>query len=177
MPLTRCRNDNNSITNFGPRNRDRDYPWSSSVSPVNVGILPSIWLAKLFRLSLLSFHDQLTPRNRIFFENVMDAHLLKMLLAFFGIQWFINCVCNSPSLALSLTKLTLHILISILILFSYLYFGISYCLIQSDHHHHHLAFREIGHCWPVPVSFFQEHLHWSALMSYASWCIFCQLIW
>jgi hypothetical protein len=40
--------------------------------------------------------------------------------------------------------------------------------------HHHLAFREIGHCWPVPVSFIQEPLQWSVLISSASWCIFCQ---
>jgi hypothetical protein len=33
---------------------------------------------------------------------------------------------------------------------------------QTHHHHLHLAFREIGHCWPVVVSFFQEHdKHWT----------------
>jgi hypothetical protein len=34
-------------------------------------------------------------------------------------------------------------------------------------------FREIDNCWPVPVSFLQEPLQWSALI-YASWCVFCQ---
>jgi hypothetical protein len=45
---------------------------------------------------------------------------------------------------------------------------------DNNNNNNNLAFMEIGHCWPVPVSFFQESLQWSALISYASWCILCQ---
>jgi hypothetical protein len=29
---------------------------------------------------------------------------------------------------------------------------------DNSEHHHHLTFREVGHCWPVLVSFIQELL-------------------
>jgi hypothetical protein len=71
-------------------------------------------------LSLLSFHDQLTPRNRISFENVNDAHLLKMLLAFFGIQCLQQPATGPILNKINSTYFNIHLNIILLSILRYL---------------------------------------------------------